>query len=201
MSLSENILIPFLFVLDSFRTHASTAGPQWEVSFQRITSKAEGEALGARRRAMPKFAGHLSRAQDIVLQQLHWSRWHQKANPILPGGKTAHGHPPNSACYSKSHWIKTQLTELRRLSCCRGAAAGLSWKAGVSEGETASVLMEAAGEGGGGGRARGSGGDTPCRGRRHSHVMRLLALPSPHPQPRNRSQDDRQGHASGFSIT
>lgn len=38
----------------------------------------------------------------------------RRQTPILPGGKTAHGHPPDSTCYSKNHSIERQLTELQR---------------------------------------------------------------------------------------
>lgn len=117
-------------MLDSFRTHASTTGPQWEASFQRIISKAEGKASGPQQRPMPKFTRHLTRVQETVPQQLHWPLWLQKANPHPSQRENHPQSPPNSACYSRSHSIKAQLTELRRPGCGRGEAAGLSQKAG-----------------------------------------------------------------------
>lgn len=180
-------------MLDSFRTHASTTGPQWEASFQRIISKAEGKASGPQQRPMPKFTGHLTRVQETVPQQLHWPLWFQKANPHPSQRENHPQSPPNSACYSRSHSIKPQLTELQRPGCGRGEAAGLSRKAGWLGGDI-SAHLEATGRGT---RVRGSGGDVPHKGR-NSHTPRLHSLPCSHLQPHNRSQDDKQGHASCF---
>lgn len=54
-SLSKKTLSTILFHFS--RTPASTSGPQWGVSFQRIVSKAEGKAWGPQQKPRAKFMG------------------------------------------------------------------------------------------------------------------------------------------------
>lgn len=151
MSLNKSILTIFLFVLDSSRTHTCTTG---------LTGKLLSKELFPRQEA--KLWDPIETHAQVHRAPDHSPRDCSTAAPLVslaPEGKPPSFTeekpptvtPPNSSCYSRSHSINPQLTELQRPPPQHQAAAKVRLQGSPEKQESggnASVPVEAAGRGG-----------------------------------------------------